>query len=162
MQRSPFSAGVLLALAAAVAFGSTTPLVHRFGAGVGPLTTACLLYSGAALVTLLLRSRPGAEARVRLAHLPRIVLVAIAGAVVAPAALAWGLQHADATGASLLLNCEALFTALLAQLFFRESLGARVRVALLLMAAGGCVVVVAGAHVATVAALGFVAVFFAT
>jgi drug/metabolite transporter (DMT)-like permease len=162
MQRSPISAGVLFALAAAVAFGSSTPFVRRFGSGVGPLTTACLLYSGAALVTLLVRGRPGAEARVRPSHLPRIFLVAIAGAVVAPAALAWGLQHADATGASLLLNCEALFTALLAQLVFRESIGARVWVAILLMVAGGGLIVISGAHVASIAALGFAAVLVAT
>jgi hypothetical protein len=44
------SAGGALALASAVAFGATTPFVQRFGEGVGPFTTAALLYTGAASV----------------------------------------------------------------------------------------------------------------
>jgi drug/metabolite transporter (DMT)-like permease len=162
MTRSPFSTGVLLALAAALAFGSTTPFVHRFGAGVGAFTTACLLYAGAAIVALLWRGRAGAEARVHRAQLPRILLVALAGAVVAPTAFAWGLQQSDATSASLLLNFEAVFTVLLARLFFGEAIGRRVGLAVLLMVAGGCVLVSAGAHLATGAGWGLVAVLLAT
>ena len=159
---SPITRGVLLALAAAVAFGSTTPFVHRFGAGVGPFTTACLLYAGAAFVAIAWRGRAGAEAPVRREHLPRILLVAIAGAVIAPTALAWGLQHADATSASLLLNFEAVATVVLARVFFHEAVSGRVWVAVLFMLAGGCVLVFAGAHVGVGAAWGLFAVLVAT
>ncbi|WP_394822355.1 DMT family transporter [Pendulispora albinea] len=162
MARSPISAGVLLALAAALAFGSTTPFVHRFGAGVGPFATACLLYAGAALVAVFWRGRADAEARVRREHLPRIVLVAMFGAVVAPAALAWGLQHADAASASLLLNFEAAATVLLARWFFGESLGGRVWGAVLAMVAGGGLLVVASAGGALGARWGLLAVLLAT
>ena len=162
MNRSPISAGVLLALAAAASFGSTTPFVHRFGAGVGPFVTACLLYAGAALVAVLWRSRADAEARVRREHLPRILLVALAGAVVAPTALAWGLQHADATSASLLLNFEAVATVLFARLFFGEALGGRVWVAVLLMLAGGGLLVISDAGITVGATWGLVAVLVAT
>jgi drug/metabolite transporter (DMT)-like permease len=140
MFRSATSAGVLFALGAALAFGMSTPLVHRFGVGVGPLATACLLYTGSAVVAflaLLMPTRTGTEARVRAKHTARIVLVALAGAVVAPTALAWGLQHADATSASLVLNFEAVFTVILARLFFAEAIGRRIWAAVLLMAAGG-------------------------
>ncbi|MEP7283480.1 MAG: EamA/RhaT family transporter, partial [Rubrivivax sp.] len=44
----PALRGGLLALLAAVLFGVSTPLVQRFGAGVGAFTTAALLYAGAA------------------------------------------------------------------------------------------------------------------
>ena len=47
---SPAQRGGLLALLAAALFGLSTPLVQGFGAGVGPFTTAALLYGGAALV----------------------------------------------------------------------------------------------------------------
>ncbi len=149
MKRSPIAMGVLLAVAAAAAFGSTTPFVHRFGKRIGPFTTACLLYAGAALVAVLWRERAGAEARVRRADLPRILALAIAGAVVAPTALAWGLQHADTASASLLLSSEAVLTVLLARLFYGEVLGARAWVAASLVLAGGCVLVVAGSAGAT-------------
>ena len=46
----PALRGGLLALLAAVLFGVSTPLVQRFGAGLGAFTTAALLYAGAALV----------------------------------------------------------------------------------------------------------------
>lgn len=51
----PALRGGLLALLAAVLFGISTPLVQRFGAGIGSFTTAVLLYAGAALVGTLLR-----------------------------------------------------------------------------------------------------------
>jgi drug/metabolite transporter (DMT)-like permease len=92
----------------------------------------------------------------------RILLVAVAGAVVAPTALAWGLQHADTTSAALLLNFEAVFTVLLARVFFAEAIGWRVGVAVVLMLVGGGVLVLAGPHVAARATWGLMAVLLAT
>ena len=51
----PALKGGLLALLAAALFGLSTPLVQRFGAGLGPFTTAALLYAGAAIVACVLR-----------------------------------------------------------------------------------------------------------
>lgn len=48
---------------AAVLFGVGTPLVQRFGAGIGAFTTAALLQAGAALVGALPRHRVEHEAR---------------------------------------------------------------------------------------------------
>ena len=158
--RSPFLSGALLALASAFAFGATTPLVQRFGHDAGPLTTACLLYAGAALAAFVGPSR--GESALRCAHLPRLVLVAIAGAVVAPALLAWGLQRTSATSASLLLNSEAVFTVLLARVFFREPIGWRVALAVALMVAGGALLVARDASSAELGAAGMLAVVAAT
>ena len=47
---SPALRGALLALVAAVLFGVSTPLVQMAGRGLGPFTTAALLYAGAAAV----------------------------------------------------------------------------------------------------------------
>jgi drug/metabolite transporter (DMT)-like permease len=134
-----------LALLAALAFGVTTPLIQRFGRGVGSVPTAALLYAGAALASLDVFARSdGREAPVRRAHLVRLVIVALVGAVFAPVCLTWGLQHANATSGSLLLNFEAVFTVLLAWAFYRETIGGRVGLALASMVAGGALLVLGG------------------
>jgi drug/metabolite transporter (DMT)-like permease len=55
--------GFVLALLAAASFGVTTPLVQRLGRGVGPFTTAALLYLRAAIVALAIRRRASQERR---------------------------------------------------------------------------------------------------
>ena len=51
----PIVTGVVLAAAAAVTFGVTTPIVAWAGTFVGPFTTAALLYAGVAAAALVLR-----------------------------------------------------------------------------------------------------------
>lgn len=48
----PALRGGLLALLSAALFGLSTPLVQNMGQGLGPFTTAGLLYAGAAGVAL--------------------------------------------------------------------------------------------------------------
>jgi drug/metabolite transporter (DMT)-like permease len=138
----PALAGGLLALAAAVLFGLSTPLVQRFGASLGPFTTAALLYAGAAVIGAASRRPARREAALHRADLPRVVWLALFGAAIGPVALAWGLQHTSGTSASLMLTLEALFTALLARLLYREMMDRRVWLAMLLLLAGGLVLVV--------------------
>jgi drug/metabolite transporter (DMT)-like permease len=90
--------------------------------------------------------------------------VAIAGAAVAPALLAWGLQRTGATVGSLLLNLEAVFTVLLARMVFREPIGQRVGVAVAAMVAGGGVLVLDASRggLASAGAAGAIAVAAAT
>jgi len=127
--------GTILALVSAVAFGVTTPLVQRLGREVGSFATAALLYGGAALVGLVSRSRT--EAQPTRAHATRLFVVAVFGAGLAPAALAWGLAHASGTAASLMLNLEAVFTIALARMLYAEHVGRRVAIAATLLVAGG-------------------------
>jgi drug/metabolite transporter (DMT)-like permease len=141
--RAPMTAGGVLALASAVAFGATTPFVQRFGRGVGPFATAALLYGGAALFSALAGRRPD-EPPLRRAGLLRLLAVAALGALVAPVALAWGLQRSSGVTASLLLNLEALFTVLLARGLWGEPIGLRVGVALAAMTAGGALLIANG------------------
>jgi drug/metabolite transporter (DMT)-like permease len=136
----PAFRGTVLALVSAVAFGVTTPLVQRFGRGVGSFATAALLYGGAAIVGAATRSK--SEARVERAHVARIVAVAIAGAGIAPALLAWGLGRTSGTTASLMLNLEAVFTVVLAKALWSEHVGRRVAIAVSLLAVGGALLVV--------------------
>lgn len=140
--------GVLLAVLAALAFGLTTPIVQRAGALAGPFATAFLLYAGAGLGTSpWLRRSP--EAPLVRADLARIVAIGLLGAAIAPTLFAWGLRRSSPAGASILTNTEAIFTALLARILFREHLGRRVLFALSLMLAGGVIIVGASATGAT-------------
>ncbi len=137
----PASRGGLLALLAATLFGISTPLVQRLGAGLGPFTTAALLYAGAALVGALSLRSAEREARLGRGDLPRLLAMAAFGAVLGPVALAWGLQRTSATSASLMLCLEALFTALLAWRLYHETIDRRVGSAMLLLLTGGIVLV---------------------
>jgi drug/metabolite transporter (DMT)-like permease len=155
--------GFLLALLAAAMFGVTTPLVQRLGVGIGPFTTAALLYAGAAVFSAWRGRDPNGEPTLSRRHLPRLLAIAACGAVVAPAALAWGLQRANGVSASLLLNLEPVFTVVCASAMYREHVGRRVWMAVLLITAGALVLVVPSAaafHSAHV--IGLVAVALAT
>jgi drug/metabolite transporter (DMT)-like permease len=131
----------LLALLAAALFGVSTPLVQRFGLGVGAFTTAAMLYGGAAAAGALLRRRVEREAHVMRSDMPRLLAMAAFGAVVGPVALAWGLQRTSGTSASLMLTLEAMFTAVLAWRLYRETMDSRVRTAMLFLLAGGILLV---------------------
>jgi drug/metabolite transporter (DMT)-like permease len=143
MASSSIRKGSLLAVVAAVAFGATTPLIRLAGRGAGPLPTATLLYAGALLASVL-APREGAarEAPLRRGHAPRLVAIAMLGAIVAPACLAWGLRRTSAMAASLLLNVEAVFTVILGWRLYHEPIGRRVGVALACMLAGAALLVV--------------------
>ena len=161
--QSPIAAGVLLAIASAVAFGVTTPVIAWAGRDLGPLGTAALLYIGAALAAGAMRLRaPAAGASLRRADIPRIIGIAIAGAAVAPTFLAWGLARAGATAGSLVLNLEAVLTVLLAWAIYREALGRRVVLAVVLMAAGGAVLALDVGARSSAGLLGALAVAAAT
>ena len=144
MARNPIILGTALAVLAALTFGVTTPFIQRFGTGVGPFTTAALLYLGAALGAVGWPStgHERREAALGLRHLPRLLGVALFGAALAPTLFAWGLQRVPATYGSLLLCGEAVFTVGLATLIYHEHVGKRLAMAALLMFAGGAVTIV--------------------
>lgn len=159
---TPALRGGLLALLAATLFGVSTPLVQYLGRGLGPLTTAALLYAGAALAGALLRKGRQQEARLQRSDGRRLLAVVVFGAVIGPVALAWGLQRTSGASASLMLTLEALFTALLAWRLYRETLGARVWVAMALLLAGGAVLVLDQARLGGAQLAGLLAVLVAT
>jgi drug/metabolite transporter (DMT)-like permease len=158
----PALRGGALALLAAVLFGVSTPLVQKFGAGLGAFGTAALLYAGAAAVGLLSRRHIDREARLQRGDLPRLLAMAAFGAVVGPVALAWGLQNTSGTSASLMLTLEALFTAVLAWRLYRETLDGRVWSAMALLLAGGMVLVLDQGRAGGAQLWGLLAVLMAT
>jgi drug/metabolite transporter (DMT)-like permease len=160
--RYPALRGGVLALAAAILFGISTPLVQRAGMGMRAFATASLLYAGAALAGAILREPVDREAALRRTDLPRLGLMALFGAAIGPVALAWGLQHTSGTSASLMLALEALFTALLARLLYREVMDRRIWAAMLLLLAGGMVLVIDQGLKGGVQLAGLMAVLAAT
>lgn len=136
--------------------------MQRFGVGVGSFSTAALLYCGAAFVGALIRQPAEREARLRGSDAKRIVLMALFGAAVGPAALAWGLQHTSGTSASLMLTLEAVFTAVLARLWYHETLDRRVTLAMTLLTLGGMALVLDRAQAGTNQMMGLLAVMAAT
>ena len=160
--KHPALRGVGFALLAALLFGASTPLVQRFGINLGPWLTAALLYLGAAAISLVFRARRGAEARLRRRHVPRLLGVALSGAMIGPAMLAWGLQRTSAMSASLMLALEAVFTVLLGVVIYRESMDRRVVAAVGLLLAGVVLLVVERSGQGPVQLLGLLAVLAAT
>jgi drug/metabolite transporter (DMT)-like permease len=143
-QLRPLHRGLALAGLAAALFGATAPLLKRASAGVGTFFAGALVYLGAALaaaVIVALRPGPGARPAAPREARARLVLVALLGAVVAPALLVAGLRRTDGATASLLLALEAPFTIALARLLLGEHVGARVAAAAALVTAGAAVLV---------------------
>lgn len=159
---SPFTTGVLYALAAAVTFGISTPLLSRAQHGVGPWTVAALLYSGALAVAALSRRDRTREAALDGPALRRLAVAGSLGAMLAPAAFAWGVARTGALSASLALTCESVFTIAVAAAIFREHIAARVVSAAALIAAGAAILLARGASDPGVGALGLTAVVVAT
>lgn len=161
-ESSPALRGGLLALLAATLFGLSTPWVQHLGAGLGPFTTAALLYTGAATVAWVLRQPAEREAQLRRTDLPRLLAMAGMGAVLGPVALAWGLQHTSGTSASLMLTLEAVFTAVLAWHWYGETLDRRVATAMGLLLVGGLALVWDRGQAGDAQLLGLLAVLLAT
>ena len=134
--------GVFEALAAAVLFGAATPLASRLVGATSPQVLAGLLYLGSGVVLWL--SMWWWPTR-REAPLTRRELPALSGAIffgggLGPVLLVIGLRTTPAASASLLLNLEVVFTALVAWLAFHEGFSPRVGVGLGLILAGGVLV----------------------
>lgn len=128
------------ALGAALLFGAGTPFAKLLLGAVDPWLLAGLLYLGSG-VGLTLYRRLVRAPRVRL---PGDQLVWLAGAVAAggiagPVLLMLGLARMPASDASLLLNFEAVFTALLAWFAFKENFDRRVAWGMCLIVAGAAV-----------------------
>jgi len=140
------------ALAAAALFGAATPLAKLLLGTTSPLMLAGLLYLGSGLglgAWLVLRPRRGPASPLQRADWPWLAGAVAAGGVVGPAALMLGLARSEASTASLLLNLEAVFTAALAWVVFRENVERRVFLGMLAIVAGGAVLSWAGAPRAT-------------
>jgi drug/metabolite transporter (DMT)-like permease len=128
---------IAYALLSAALFGASTPLAKLLVGEIAPLVLSGLLYLGAGIGLLLwLRGR---LKRIPWADVPWLAGAVVAGGVVAPAFLMFGLVRTDGATASLLLNLEAVFTALIAWVALRENVDRRVFAGMVAIVAGGAV-----------------------
>jgi drug/metabolite transporter (DMT)-like permease len=136
--------GVGAAIAAAALFGVGTPFAKLLLGSLPPVLAAGLLYLGAgcglAFVYCLQRKRArAAEAPLTRRDLPWLAGATLSGGVIGPVLLMVGLAETPASTASLLLNLEGVFTALLAWYGFKENVDRRVFLGMSLIVAGGAV-----------------------
>jgi drug/metabolite transporter (DMT)-like permease len=136
--------GILAALGAAVLFGASTPLAKLLVGALPPVMLAGLLYLGSgvgllAYRTLRRRVALTDDAPLGRADLPWLAGAILSGGIIGPVLLMFGLRVTSGSSASLLLNLEAVFTAMLAWFLFRENFDRRVLLGMLLIVAGGVV-----------------------
>ena len=135
-----FHTGVMAALAAAVLFGTGTPLAKLLLAKASPWLLAALLYLGSGLGLWLLRwTRRSPTVRLARGEWRWLAGAIISGGVIAPVLLMTGLAAMPASGAALLLNAEGVFTALLAWFAFKENFDRRIALGLFAIVAGAVV-----------------------
>jgi drug/metabolite transporter (DMT)-like permease len=116
--------GIPIALGAAVLFGASTPLAKLALSSAHPLLVAGLLYLGSGIGLAIVRKiRCGRATETRLSQedLPWLAGAILAGGVAGPALLLLGLTTTSASTASLLLNLEAVATAAIAWIIYREN-----------------------------------------
>lgn len=132
--------GIRAALGAALLFGAGTPLAKQLLNDVSPWLLAGLLYLGSGVGLTLYRLLTHAPS-VKLAHrdLPWLAGAVLAGGIIAPVLLMLGLTKMPASDASLLLNAEGVFTALLAWFLFKENFGYRIALGMTAIVAGAVV-----------------------
>ena len=133
---------ILLALTAAVMFGASVPLAQVLLGAVQPVMLAALLYIGggsAVIGARLVRGWNTGESPLARRDYPWLAGTMLAGGFLAPVVLMFSLAATPASTASLLLNTEAVATALIAAAFFSEGIGRRVMVAIGLITAAGAI-----------------------
>jgi drug/metabolite transporter (DMT)-like permease len=137
--------GVPLAVAAAIAFGASTPLSKVLLASVDPQLLAGLLYLGAGIGLAIVHfaraalGRSAQEAPLRKADIPWLGVVVLFGGIIGPLLLMLGLFRTDAASGALLLNLESLATMSLAWVVFREAVDRRLLIGAFAIVAGAVV-----------------------
>ena len=129
---------IAAALAAALLYGISSPVSKILLTGLHPVFLAALLYLGAGLgmsIVNYLKSRkevsgnPGKFSSRDLKYIIAMIILDIA----APILLLLGLEMTSAGNASLLNNFEIVATSMIAMVFFRESIGRRLWIAIALI-----------------------------
>ena len=138
-------AGIAFALLSAAAFGASTPVAKILLASIDPWILAGVLYLGAGVGLAAVHGLrglvgpAGAEAPLRRSDVPRLLVAILAGGVLGPLLLMYGLAGTDAAGASLLLEAEGLATMAIAWRARRENVDRRLLAGALAILARGVI-----------------------
>ena len=126
-----FTSGPCAAILSAALFGLSPVLCKGLIGGMSPALLAGLLYlgSGIGLSLLIAIQRPGLLRELALLsplHRRKLCLAVLAGGVIAPLCLTYGIKYGSAAEVTLLLNLETVATTLLAWLIFKEHVSRQV------------------------------------
>lgn len=130
----------LAALGAAIFFGGSTPFAKQLVGQMSPLLLAGLLYAGSGIglmLTRFIKDRGWDPSGLVKSDWIWLVGAISFGGVLGPILLMLGLQQTSAATASLLLNLEAVLTALIAWIIFKENTASRIVLGMFLIVAGG-------------------------
>jgi drug/metabolite transporter (DMT)-like permease len=131
---------IIYALGAAALFGVSTPFAKLLGGDMPPVLLAGLLYLGSGLGLALARLvrdggfKPSGLSR---NEWPWLLGAIFFGGLLGPVALMFGLTSTGGATASLLLNLEAVLTAVIAWLVFKENADQRIVWGMFAIVAGG-------------------------
>ncbi|MFO7791852.1 MAG: EamA family transporter [Candidatus Saliniplasma sp.] len=134
---------ILLVLVSAALFGVSTPLAKVLLDNIDPIVLAGYLYLGAfvglAIFTMLrhLTRQEVKESPLEKKDIPWLSGAILAGGVLGPISLMFGLRYVSGFATSLLLNLEGVATALIAFMIFKENAGKKVWIALVFMTIAG-------------------------
>lgn len=137
--RAFWSSSVYAALGAAALFGASMPFAKVLLKGTSPVLLAGLLYLGSGIglgLVRLLRDRGWRMPSLSRPEWGWLVLAIGLGGVLGPLLLMFGLATTPASTASLLLNLEAVLTAVIAWVVFRESTDRNVVLGMLVIVTG--------------------------
>ncbi len=130
----------MAAIAAAILFGASTPFAKQYVSSMPAILLAGILYLGSGVglsVLRLFRDRgwhnPGLTAN----EWPWLLGAIAFGGIIGPVLLMLGLMYMPAASASLLLNFEGVFTAILAWVVFKENADQKIVIGMLCVVAGG-------------------------
>lgn len=136
------NSSVVHALLAAALFGASTPFAKLLVGELPPILLAGLLYLGSGIgLTLvrLVRDRGWKPAGLARSEWPWLLGAILFGGVLGPVALLFGLMTTSGSTASLLLNLEAVLTAVIAWVVFKENADQRIMLGMVVIVAGGVV-----------------------
>jgi drug/metabolite transporter (DMT)-like permease len=140
MPKLYFSSPTLAALGAAILFGGSTPFAKQLVGDIAPLLLAGLLYLGSGMglvIARIIKDRGWQSSGLVKNEWLWLLGAIVFGGVLAPILLMVGLVSTSAASASLLLNLEAVLTAVVAWIFFKEATDRRIMLGMLLIVAGG-------------------------
>jgi drug/metabolite transporter (DMT)-like permease len=137
LRKNVVKPGIVAGLSSALLFGAGTPLAKILLVNISPWLMAGLLYlgSGTGLAAYRLFRR-GKSVGIPKEHWLWLAGAIFMGGVLGPGLQMLGLTRMPASGASLLLNAEGVFTALLAWFVFKENFDKRIALGMIAILAG--------------------------
>lgn len=129
--RPKINPGYIYVIIASALYGSISTIAKPTVEAINPLVLACIVSLIGALIFA--PSQIGKKHTLSKNEIALIFLIAICGAVLAPFLYFLGLESTKASDATVLSNSEIVFTVILATLFFKERLGKKGKLAMILI-----------------------------